>query len=239
MEKTETYSASVGKRVHRYLFDQNTARASTRDFVSFLSGRLPATVVFGGMIRDLGLGSARDFNSDIDLVSMADKADILAAIRIHNPEINKFGGFRFIVGRQLFDIWSFRDTWAFKEGLVKAETLKDLCATTFFNLDAAYQPLKSSYVVGAANYVEALNRRILDINLEHNPAPEKAAWRAIRMAIGHDLAISSRLQEYILKSAATTLWASGPTRAFLDLAAKHLESGANEPFRFEPQPNLL
>lgn len=230
---------NVGKRVHGYLFNGRVANNGTRDFIDHLSQAIPQTVVFGGMIRDLGFNNAREFKSDIDLVCMADKGDILSVVNKYNPTMNKFGGFRFIVGHQLFDIWAYQDTWAFKEKIVKANSLEDLCATTFFNVDAAYQPIKSRDIVSSFDYLDILKKRVLDINLEENPAPQKIAARAIRMAISCDLAVSPRLQQFIIKNTATALRKNGPTGTFLALVEKHIQRSNEEAFRFAPQENLL
>jgi hypothetical protein len=207
--------------------------------INTLAQALPETVVFGGMIRDISLCPARKFNSDIDLVSMADRKSIFSVIRRYNPKLNKFGGFRFTVGYQLFDIWSYQDTWAFREGLVKATAFEDLCATTFFNMDAACQPLKSRRIIASVDYFESLRNRILDINLEANPAPDKIAIRAIRMSIERDLKVSSRLQTFVLRNANNTLWKTTFTGSFLKLMAKHYEKNMGIPFSFRPQPDLF
>lgn len=238
MEKVEKSGRSIGKRIHRYLFDGGISRQATRDTVSHLAENLPGTVVFGGMVRDLGLASARTFNSDIDLVSLANRAEILAAIRHYNPVVNKFGGFRFVAGKQMFDIWSFEDTWAFKQGLVAPKTLQDLCLTTFFNLDGAFHPLKSNEVYGTSDFIASLHGRILDINLQENPSPQNMAARAINLAISRDLAISLRLLNFVLSNAASALWRDGPSRVFLELAKKYCEGQSDAPFRFAPQASF-
>jgi len=239
MEQAEIHTSKIGKRVYRYLYERRATRATTQELICRLSNSLPETVVFGGMIRDFSLGLARDFSSDIDLVSMADRATILSVIDQYHPQTNKFGGFRFAVGGQLFDIWSFQDTWAFKEGLVKGEQIEDICATTFFNMDAAYQPLKSKKIRSSRNYLDSVLSRTLDINLEPNPAPDKVAIRAIYMAIRRDVKISPRLQLFILKNAANTSWKSEFTGSFLKLMASHIEKFDSVPFSYRPQTNLF
>lgn len=239
MKNAETHASIVGKQVYRYLNEGRSTRASTRDVINLLAKTLPETVVFGGMIRDISLRPAREFNSDIDLVSMADRKSILSVIRRYNPKLNKFGGFRFAVGYQMFDIWSYQDTWAFREGLIKAAAFQDLCATTFFNMDAACQPLKSKRTIGSANYFESFRSRILDINLEANPAPDKVAVRTIRMSMAHDLKVSPRLQSFVLKNTHHALWKTNLTGSFLKLMAKHCENRPGLPFSFRPQPDLF
>lgn len=239
MEQSDTNTFKVGERVHRYLYSTTAVRANTRNLICKLSQSLPETFVFGGMIRDFSLGLAREFNSDIDLVSMDDRTTIFSAIRQYNPEINKFGGFRFAVGRQLFDIWSFQDTWAFREGLVKATTIDDLCATTFFDIDAVCLPLKSRKIISSAKYLDSVRNSTLDINLEENPAPGKIAVRAARMAINSGIRISPRLQLFIIKNTKDTFWRGEIAALFLKLMVKHNEKHADLPFSFCPQIDLF
>jgi hypothetical protein len=150
------------------------------------------------MIRDFALGRARVFSSDIDLVSDADDAQILDAIRVFSPSRNKFGGFRFRSGKWRFDIWPLSQTWAFKEGHVVGKSLDDLLATTFFNVDAAIFHLNSGTAKASIQFAAGIERRTLDVNLEENPSPDSMARRAIRMAMEYDLALSARLVEYIV-----------------------------------------
>ncbi|MEI7842805.1 MAG: hypothetical protein WCI39_07215 [Gallionellaceae bacterium] len=239
MKMFKSTSNNVGKRVFRYLHTQTPSRVGVPEFIDGISRDIPSTVVFGGMIRDFSLGTARSFNSDIDLVSMADRADILAVIRKHNPVMNKFGGYRFAVGRQLFDIWSFQDTWAVREGLVKADTFEDLCLTTFFNLDGVCQPLTSSKIISAQDYFYLAQDRTLDVQLNENPAPEKIASRAIRMLINSTMKASPQLQLYILKNARKDLWRSALSSSVLRHLARHQNEHPDLPYAYGMQSELF
>ncbi|MFC7651900.1 hypothetical protein ACFQT4_06520 [Pseudoduganella danionis] len=150
------------------------------------------------MIREFALGNTRSFNSDIDIVSRAGRNDIFAAIKNYHPSVNKFGGYRFIVGKQLYDIWSFDDTWAFKNGLVEGSSIQDIFKTTFFNLDAAVFHLGKRQLFCSESYIDSLQRRVLDLNLQENPSPSGMVRRAIKLAISNELAVTPRLGEYIV-----------------------------------------
>lgn len=204
----------IGVRVASYLFRRRQKDPSA-DFLTMMMRRLPDTMVFGGMIRDMALGKVRKFNSDIDLVSFSSRVEISKAIAGFNPSPNKFGGFRFGFEGRIFDIWSFEDTWAFRAGLVKGDAPNDLCKTTFFNLDAICQPLGSRGVICGESYLSDLNNRILEINLMDNPAPHKAAARAIRLAWEHELFLSVKLQEFILENSPDVLWRQYFSRSLL------------------------
>lgn len=222
-------AGKVGERVYSYLcrYRQNDGSAQLlRD----IRAKLPNTLVFGGLIRDMAFGRARDFNSDIDLVSLATRSEIFSAIKDFEPELNKFGGFRFSFGLRLFDIWSFEDTWAFKEGLVRPKSEEDLCKTTFFNVDAVFQRLGSAKLICDNSYFWNLKNKILDINLSENPAPKKIAARAIWLSWNLNLALSDRLQDYVLEHAPNQLWDQTLSRAILRRLEVHRIMSRNQPF---------
>ncbi|WP_338617198.1 hypothetical protein [Achromobacter sp. E1] len=226
----------IGGRVYSYLSRPRKQDASAA-LIKLIRDILPGTLVFGGMIRDMAFGSARDFDSDIDLVSLATRSEILRAVKEFEPQANKFGGFRFVHKGRLFDIWAFEDTWAFKEGLVRAGAEQDLCKTTFFNVDAVYQKLGSSKLVCEDSYLKNLHLRILDINLAENPSPEKIASRAIWLSWNLELALSVRLQDYVLQHASKGLWSQTLSRAILRKLERHRL--LNENALFAPSSQMI
>lgn len=193
--------STVAKNIKRYLDHQSRRRELLRNTLATLAERLSETVIFGGMIREVALGNTRQFSSDVDIVTRVGRDQIFAAIAEFSPHENKFGGFRFNVGTQLFDIWSFDDTWAFRAGLVDGASFNDILKTTFFNLDAVAYHLQDRKISCSELYLHALDNRILDLNLEKNPAPGNMVRRAIRLAMDNSLQITPRLGEYILRYA--------------------------------------
>ncbi|WP_295531289.1 hypothetical protein [uncultured Pseudacidovorax sp.] len=169
--------------------------------LSTIQTKLPGTAVFGGMLRDFALGKIRSFDSDIDLVSHEPAQEILAAIEIFQPTVNRFGGFRFVTGAHRFDIWSLLDTWAFSEHLIECRCFEDILQTTFFNLDAALYNLSSRKLFLGRGYEDAALNRILDINLEANPNPDKMVRRAISMLLNENVGFSPKLCNFIIKHA--------------------------------------
>lgn len=152
--------------------------------------------------------------------------------------MNKFGGYRFLVNKQLFDIWSFEDTWAFKAGLVEGRDLQDIFKTTFFNLDAAAFHLRPQKFSCSDIYIDALRSRLLDLNLEENPSPAGMVRRAIKMAIENELSITRRLGEYIVNNAdAKTL--DFFANSFVRSLDQFLSATDDEIFSFAPQRSLF
>ncbi|MFM9913272.1 MAG: hypothetical protein ACKVN9_07055 [Methylophilaceae bacterium] len=229
---------SLSNRISDYLNHVSPERLVIRETLNEVSTRLPNTAIFGGMIREFALGNAREFSSDIDLVAFASHHEIYQAIKEFNPDRNKFGGFRFIVGKQLYDIWAFDDTWAFREGIIKGNVFKDLLDTTFFNLDAALFNLDESVCYVSDSYQTWLDDHLLDLNLQENPAPANMARRAINMAINQNLAIGPKLGLFLISQKINT-----PTDLISDMflfgLKKHLEKNDSAQYFFQPQMSLL
>ncbi|QXI36279.1 hypothetical protein [Pseudomonas xantholysinigenes] len=221
------------KKLITYLRKRDGIKPSLQATLVNIRCKLPDVVIFGGMVRDFGLG-VRHFSSDIDMVTTASAEQIRHALAGLNPVMNKFGGFRFRENGRLFDIWSLQDTWAIREGHAQAKYLSDLCRTTFFNLDAVIFDVHALKVRARHGYDEDLQRRVLDINLEANPNPRQMAIRAVRMAIQKDLQLAPALVEYVLEQLYGTslnLTYQSYVRQLHDHTGRTPESA----FRFEPQ----
>lgn len=225
------------RSVRNYLICGASKRMVLKNTLDTLAQKLPDTVIFGGMLREFGLGNVREFVSDIDLVSFSNRQDIYEAIIQFSPVINKFGGFRFIAGDRLFDLWSFEDTWAFRHGLVVGTEFSDLLKTTFFNLDAAAFHIGKQTFLYSESYDLALSKRLLDVNLKENPYPARMAHRAIRMASEKDLNITSRLGYYILENSIGCKLDAIST-LFVKKLEKHSFSKSGS-FRFDLQTSLI
>lgn len=221
---------NLRKRIMRYLSSRIERRDVLRQFLQTITIELTDSVIFGGMIRDFGLGYARSFRSDIDIVTTSNAEEIYRLIKSSNPVRNKFGGFRFSAAGRLFDIWSFSDTWAIKEGVIKGDRIEDLCKTTFFTLDAAIFRLKDSSLMTAPKYEEQISLRILDINLVNHPFPDRVARRAIHIATAKNLSMTPALCEFIVRSIAPRRGDVLDRQLFTRLQ-QHLNSSPNLNFR--------
>lgn len=228
----------IKESVRSYINRQNTVRAELKTTLGSIVSALPETVIFGGMIRDFALGDARHFFSDIDLVTLGSKGDIEKAIAKYNPKQNKFGGFRFVANKQVYDLWAFEDTWAFRQGYVEGHKLEDLLKTTFFNVDASAYSLTSDCIYISEECLKAIEDRVLDINLTANPAPQRMVKRAIRYGLEKDFAIGPRLAEYMVKR--INLHHLNRMDCLFMLGLKdHVERDYKHPYTFSPQPSLL
>ncbi|MEW5512350.1 hypothetical protein ABGT16_07000 [Pseudomonas asiatica] len=202
--------------------------------IQHLKSSLADLAIFGGMIRDLTLGRPEFFNSDIDLVSSASAEEIYYAIRNYSPVRNRFGGYRFFFLGRPYDIWSLEDTWAVREGYVKAICIEDLCRTTFFTTDAAIFNINSECFYLPKFCRQSIKRKILDINLIHNPYPAKMAIKAIDLSVRRGFKLSPGLCEYVLRNDALL----GNFAGFRANLISHLEKSPEKPFEFTRQLSL-
>lgn len=231
-------AGDIKESVRSYINRQNTVRAELKTTLSSIVSALPETVIFGGMIRDFALGDARNFFSDIDLVTFGSQEEITNAIRAYSPKRNKFGGFRFVANKQVYDLWSFQDTWAFQQGYVQGRKIEDLLNTTFFNVDASAYSLISDCIYISDECLKGIESRVLDINLPANPAPQRMVQRAIRYGLEKDFSIGPDLAAYIVKR--INLQHLDRMGCLFVLGLKeHVEKGYTHPYTFSPQPLLL
>lgn len=195
-------------------------------------------VIFGGLLRDLSANKSRFFKSDIDLVSMEKKSRIQKVLEKKKFPLvtNKYGGFRFSYYGQDFDIWSYEDTWAFKEGMIEAsQGFDSLLKTTFFNLDASYFELNKKHFKASNCFIDGVEKRVLDINLKENPFPKKMAERAIDYIMYKNFSMSYNLQLFVIENIDNVK----KYKLFLALLEKHLEKNNQNPFDFFIQKDFL
>jgi hypothetical protein len=151
-------------------------------FLDFISDAVPDgdVYLFGGVLRDLALLGRKGFNSDIDLVVEGNWSNVVSYIHSLNAHKNKFGGYRLQVGGWPIDIWSAKDTWAIKQGLVTYNGIASLTDTTVLNWDAILMNWRTRNFIYRTNYFEQIKDRVLDVVLLENPSPLGMAVRVFR-----------------------------------------------------------
>ncbi len=225
-------------QIASYLNYDSPERHIIKSTLQDISTKLPETAIFGGMLREFALGKAREFSSDIDLVSYASQHEIYLAIKQYHPKKNKFGGYRFAIDHRMYDIWSLDDTWAFREGIIKGTQFKDLLNTTFFNLDSAIFHLSSNECYVPDDYQEWIKRCLLEINMLENPSPANMARRAIKMATNKQLTIGPKLSSFIFSQEAD-LSKDLITELFIKGLKIHLDKNPEEKYVFQPQKSIF
>lgn len=187
-------SAQLPITLHQYL--EGSPLDSFLQLIQRLG--LPA-VVFGGGLRDLAL-SLRP--RDVDIVVDADSLDpLFADLREFPHRQTRFGGFHFRIHGWRLDIWTLRETWAFKSGIVSPPSFSNLPKTTFLNVEAVAADLLpqegGTRKLYANGFFEALASQVVETNLENNPFPDLCVVRALLTAVRLDFDIGPRLARYI------------------------------------------
>lgn len=224
--------------IREYLNRKTSSRVAIKAALSVIVEQLPGTMIFGGMLRDFALRNGRKFASDIDLVAMSERSEVYSAIEKFDPKQNKFGGYRFSIGRTVFDIWAFKDTWAFQKEFVEGRAVEDLLRTTFFNVDAAAYDLSNGKFYCREDWAEAIESRLLELNLPQNPSINSMMKRAIKLACAKDFSVGPNLAKFLVEH--MKLKDLDRVGSLFMIGLKnHVEAGINSPYRFEPQKPLL
>lgn len=169
-------------------------RRSRKDlciFLDLLSATCGKSAIFGGALRDWHRYNRVGQENDIDIVVDCEHGMLKSFMEEHidSYSINKYGGFRFSVGKSTnIDMWRAQETWAIRENLIHYDGLESLLKTTFFSVDAALyvwpqiQGSKGSYIL------DHLVSSEIEIVLKENPDPIACASRSIRfMYQGYNL----------------------------------------------------
>lgn len=190
------------RRRLRHALSQSRYESSAANPLLHRLEAIGKVAVFGGMIRDLVFGPPGQFGSDVDVVVDAlDEAAFALALKPYPTQLNRFGGYRVVMGRWTVDAWLLRDTWAFRNGLVSTVSIESLPSTTFFNWDSAAYELRTGILYSSPRYLETVLSGVLDVNLEANHNPAGNVIRALRMAFSGRASLGPRLIEYILQFA--------------------------------------
>jgi hypothetical protein len=191
-------------QLRRFLKEAAPWKLPLQEIVEMLGLSGWQSVVFGGVLRDLVLYGPAKRPRDVDIVVDCSPGELAAWLSDFPVQRTSFGGFRIQHRKWSFDIWSLKDTWAFKEGHMSA-TFDNLPKTTFFNVEATAAQLnpapKRKRRLYSFGFAKAMSSRILDINFEPNPFPQLCIIRGLLTAARHRLLVSPRLAEYMTQKA--------------------------------------
>lgn len=183
------------RRLSCFLGDAREGRRSVGELICQLEPFGEVAIV-GGMLRDLLLKDRYGaFSSDVDLVVDApDSPALRAVLERHGAVANRFGGYALDTAWKS-DVWLLGSTWAHVAGHRRVSRIEDLLETTFFNWDAVIYSPSRKRIMCRPGYLEDLDGRMLDINLEPNPNPLGSCVRTLRAAVQWGATVSPRLAE--------------------------------------------
>lgn len=168
LTKVVENSDNFSRRVRYFFESKSQGRYELRSFIDELSCYCDV-YIFGGLLRDVALGDAVNFSSDIDLVFTNVLGDVDNWLDGWSPQKNKFGGRRIVFDRWIIDVWKCEDTWAFKHGSVPFEGVKSLLDTTITNWDAVLYQWSNKKLIYKDEYLRDLQDGFLDVILNKNP----------------------------------------------------------------------
>ncbi|MFY0571827.1 hypothetical protein ACN28E_49470 [Archangium lansingense] len=164
--------------------------------------------VFGGLLRDSALDQPRRFRSDVDLViDVQDEKQFDRFFRARNARLNRFGGYRLSLSLGSVDVWPLHRTWAFRMGILRGASLRDLLGTTYFSWDSIVYSWSTQRLYCRDTYLKDIQERVVELELAENPNPLGALVRTLRLlasgraGLGRKLAYHTfvLLESYALK----------------------------------------
>ena len=192
------------KRLSGFLANHSAWKGPLRRALRRITDNSWSAVIFGGVLRDLLIFGASEVPRDVDIVVEGVTAsDLERVFRDLIFETNRFGGLRLRTKGWLIDIWCLQDTWAIRNKMVESVGLRDLVRTTFLNVEAVAADIGAvrgrPRRILSSGFFEAIEKQVLDINLESNPHPALCVIRTITTAIRLDFFLSPRLAKYIVE----------------------------------------
>lgn len=197
----------VEERVGRFFSSNNPRMIEIReDLISELLN-IGRVVIIGGVVRDLAFfGASSRPISDIDFVVTGSPLKLELLAKRLGAVPNRFGGFGLARGGYKVDFWSISKTWAKTEKYVMIRSPKDLVRSTFFDWDAIVYDMADKKVFAIDQYLNRLHRRILDINLIHNPSIEGNVVRALRRIVMWDAKPGRKLSAFLSENMSHLDW---------------------------------
>ncbi len=156
-------------------------------------------IVFGGAVRDVLFNCPENIR-DIDVVLYPKRCTGNEEQEIRLREIirtsfkgktrkNRFGGYKVRYGNTQMDIWLLKDTWAFRQNLLKA-TPENLLKSVYLNIDAyALNYCEGKFIANCGH------KKIeeIDIVLEENPCEELNLVRAVVFQKKYHMCLSENI----------------------------------------------
>lgn len=200
--KSNSDAKALRTNVSAFLRSKSNHRIPLLDVLRRLAEQPWSAVLFGGTLRDLMVyGPAKD-PRDVDVVvdgaSVDELSKLFGDILVRKT---RFGGLHLNNKGWMIDLWPLSDTWAVRERRAGAGDFEALTRTTFLNVEAVVFELKMGRgrrVLHSSGFFEAIQRCVLDINLEENPFPELAAIRTLITAAKLRYSLSRRLARYVI-----------------------------------------
>lgn len=165
--------------------------SETLDFVEKLS-KTGELLFFGGAVRDIFVKNDQ-YPRDFDIaIKFNDEYKFNRLIDQYEYKKNRFGGYKIKVSGIDFDVWDYKNTWAFKNTeLTPSE--ENLARSVYLNIDGVVYNFNSNCLY-ADLLKESLLKAELDVSLEENPHVELNLLRALVFKKKYNLNLSNKLK---------------------------------------------
>lgn len=201
--RVEKLESELRWRLRHFLTDDARAKSGRRWMLKRIQNSAWPAVLFGGTLRDIMVNGAWTHLRDVDIVFGDTTSDqLLAQFEPFVRRRTRFGGLNLLVEGHAFDVWSLRDTWAFREFpvLLKGD-FADLPYTTFLTVEAVAVELHADSgqprMIFHHRFFESLLDRVVELNFAENPYPELAVIRSFVTAQKLGFSIGPSLARYI------------------------------------------
>lgn len=161
--------------------------------------------LIGGVLREFkdngNILNLRDIDIIIDVKEEKIWQDIL---QTYQTKKNSFGGYKLTCSGLIVDIWSLRETWAYRNKIVRCapeKYVEYLSHTVFLNIDTIIYDLKRDIWYDEI-YQDTMKRRVLDVVLEDNPQISLNILRAMVLKKRYSMTYSPKLK-YIMSGSAS------------------------------------
>lgn len=202
----ELLAKRLRTRFAQYVASGSRYRAPLIASLNRIADLADDTFVFGGLLRDLATKAGPVMPRDIDVV--VSSTDLTRIARAFGPAVRRktrFGGLVLNVQGWRIDVWELGSTWAFREQLIAPASFADLPRTTFLNIEAIAIELRprrgKPRRLFEHGFFDAIQRRVVEINLEQNPFNSLAVVRALLVASVTGFKLGPELRRFVLDHA--------------------------------------
>ena len=196
----------LANRVRSFVMEE---RARDAGLARLLDEVVSPAYLFGGVVRDLALYGRRGLSGgevDIDIVCGARgrSGDVFFEDLKSRAGVvkNRFGGLRMTTDRWNVDIWPAEETWAFRTGNARYESVESLLKTTITNWEAVLYRLNGGPLMHRPRYFEEICSGYLDVVLDDNPNRLGMYVRLVRACIAGPVSCLSGKARAVFKGAA-------------------------------------
>lgn len=199
--------SDVSRSVKTFLETDSPSMRQLRSQVLRPLEEIGEVAIVGGLIRDIiRYGVDNRPISDIDLVVQGSPSAVAAIAKKLSATPNRFGGFGLVNDYFKVDFWALSTTWARSHANVDIFRIEHIPSSTFFNWDAVVYSTKSHRTYFNDQYLEDMNRKILEINLELTASHLGNLIRALRRLFAWQAHPGPKLLNFIEEARSYYSW---------------------------------